>query len=168
MASDGVLKPRPTSLYHRFSLVAIFLPPAEVYAQNNKVGVTLDQSRAPHSDRGGTWRTLDLGVLEEVLLVVGLLGLTRRQASESADSVASSSPYLNLHDRCGLGRGFGGRRRRKGVAAKKRVHACTATVLYSLMEWAPYFSTTTATPQFLAEQDPHSGPAPTEAHDLLA
>lgn len=28
IASEGVLNPRPTSLYHRFSFVATFLPPS--------------------------------------------------------------------------------------------------------------------------------------------
>jgi hypothetical protein len=28
MASEGVLNPKPTSLYHRFSFVAIFFPPS--------------------------------------------------------------------------------------------------------------------------------------------
>ena len=28
MASEGVLNPKPTSLYHRLSFVAIFFPPS--------------------------------------------------------------------------------------------------------------------------------------------
>jgi hypothetical protein len=33
MASAGVLNPRPTSLYHRFSLVATFLPTAPYHSE---------------------------------------------------------------------------------------------------------------------------------------
>lgn len=34
IASEGVLNPRPTSLYHRFSFVDTFFPPALVHNEN--------------------------------------------------------------------------------------------------------------------------------------
>jgi hypothetical protein len=45
MASAGVLKPRPTSLYQRFSLVETFLPP-EQGMSTQKTLTTQDAPRA--------------------------------------------------------------------------------------------------------------------------
>lgn len=56
MASDGVLKPKPTSLYHLLSFVTIFLPPTRHELQY------LMQLL-------GRWLTLDFGILKDVLLL---------------------------------------------------------------------------------------------------
>jgi hypothetical protein len=63
MASAGVLKPRPTSLYHRFSLVETTLPPVQTRAQ------WAIHRAAPAALTAG------LCVLEQMLLLVCLFNL---------------------------------------------------------------------------------------------
>lgn len=63
MASVGVLKPSPTSLYHLFSFVATFFPPAKI------------QDSACSEGCESAARTTGLGVLEDVLFLICLLDL---------------------------------------------------------------------------------------------
>ena len=64
MASEGVLNPRPTSLYHLLFRVETFFP---------AVGRSISLLVCPT----GSARTLGLGVLEEVLFLVGLFNLSK-------------------------------------------------------------------------------------------
>ena len=70
MASAGVLKPSPTSLYHLFSFVAIFFPPAKIQDSECSEGC---ESAA---------RTTGLGVLEDVLFLICLLDLKVRLGTD--------------------------------------------------------------------------------------
>jgi hypothetical protein len=65
IASAGVLKPRPTSLYHRFSFVAIFLPPFHSQPTVSMLTRVLNDSK----------RTPCFGILEEMLFLESLLDL---------------------------------------------------------------------------------------------
>ena len=82
MASVGVLKPSPTSLYHLFSFVAIFFPPARI------------QDSACSEECESAIRTTGLGVLEDVLFLICLLDL---KLELGTDPIMS---YLRLAHLC--------------------------------------------------------------------
>jgi hypothetical protein len=71
MASEGVLNPRPTSLYHLFCLVTIFLPPTEQKT-------TMHQKQSNRAYKRPK-RTAGFGVLEEVLLLESLFDLRKKR-----------------------------------------------------------------------------------------
>jgi len=98
MASEGVLNPRPTSLYHLLFRVETFFP---------AVGRTISLLVCPT----GSARTLDFGVLEEVLLLVSLFNLSRgyqraiRERFERLPTCSDMALVLRISTRDGGGEG---------------------------------------------------------------